>query len=133
MGKTIYEMWKMCGEEYAELPAVRWLIKHEVQERTYGELAEKVKGIRKGLASFDFSKKHIALIGTSSVEWIETYMAVMTSGNAAVPLDPALPANDLADMIVRSDTEGVFIDRKLAKLADIIKAECPKVIKIWLI
>lgn len=133
MGKTIYEMWKMCGEEYAELPAVRWLIKHEVQERTYGELAEKVKGIRKGLASFDFSKKHIALIGTSSVEWIETYMAVMTSGNAAVPLDPALPANDLADMIVRSDTEGVFIDRKLAKLADIIKAECPKVRKIWLI
>ncbi len=43
-------------------------------ERSYGELMENVVSTRKGLLAEGFEGKHIALIGTSSVEWMESYL-----------------------------------------------------------
>ncbi len=133
MTKTIYTMWKRCEANYADLPAVRWLVKKEVKECTYGELAAVVTGIRKGFAAQGFSHKHIALIGTSSVEWIEAYLSVVTSDNAAVPMDSGLPAEDLTDLVYRCDAEGVFLDEKFVSLVPEIKANCPKIRKIWIL
>ena len=133
MDKTLHTMWSMCAREYSALPAVRWLVKKDVQERTYGELCAVTDSIKKGLAAEGFSKAHIALIGTSSVEWIEAYMAVVTTDNAAVPLDCGLPAHDIIELIQRADIEGVFIDPKFSALIESIKANCPKVRKIWLL
>lgn len=133
MEKTIYTLWKGCEEKYASLPAVRWLVKKNVQEKSYGELAAETNGIKKGFAANGFDHKHIALIGTSSVEWITAYMAVVSSSNTAVPLDSALPADDLIDLINRSDSEGVFLDKLFVSLAGAIKANCPNVRKIWML
>ena len=133
MKKTIYTMWKRCEENYAARPAVRWLVKKNVEEKTYGEVAADVTSLKKGFAAQDFSHKHIALIGTSSVEWITAYMSVVTSNNTAVPLDAALPAADLIDLINRSDSEGVFLDKIFVSLAAPIQANCPKVRKIWML
>ena len=133
MERTIYTMWKRCEDKYSALPAVRWLVKKDVQERSYGEIAADVTAIKKGFAAEDFSHKHISLIGTSSVEWITAYMAVVTSNNTAVPLDCALPAPDLIDLINRSDSEGVFLDKVFVSLADKINENCPKVRKIWML
>ena len=126
-------MWKRCETDYAALPAVRWLVKKNVQECTYGELGATVTGIKKGLAAEEFSHKHIALIGLSSVEWIGAYMAVVTSNNAAVPMDSGLPAEDLTDLVYRSDSEGVFLGEAFAGLAAKIRETCPKVRKIWML
>lgn len=133
MSKTIYTMWKRCEEQYTDLPAVRWLVKKEVQERSYGELAAAVTGIKKGFTVQNFSHKHIALIGTASAEWIQAYMAVVTSTNAAVPMDSGLPAEDIIDLVYRSDSEGVFLDEKFVSLAEQIKEKCPLVRKIWML
>ena len=133
MKKTIYTMWKRCGEKYAELPAVRWLAKKDVLERSYAELGADVTGIRKGFNALGFSHKHIVLVGTSSVEWITAYMSIVTSNNTAVPLDAALPAADLIDLINRSDSEGVFLDPKFVSLAEPIRTNCPAVRKIWML
>lgn len=132
MDKTIYTMWKNCEKNYHDLPAVRWLVKKEIRERSYGEIADAVTGMKKGYAALGFSHTHIALIGASSAEWIQAYMSVVTSDNAAVPLDSALPDEDLVDLVFRSDSEGVFLDAKFAALAEKIKAGCPKVRKIWI-
>ena len=133
MAKTIYTMWKRCEAEYAALPAVRWLVRKKVQERSYGELAAAVKSIRKGFAAEGFSHTHIALIGLSSADWIEAYMSVVTSNNAAVPMDAGLPAEDLIDLVFRSDSEGVFLDERFAALVPAIRESCPKVRKIWML
>ena len=133
MAKTIYSMWKRCEAEYSTLPAVRWLVKKNVLERSYGELAAAVSSIKKGFAAQDFSHTHIALIGTASADWIEAYMSVVTSDNAAVPMDSGLPAEDLTDLVFRSDSEGVFLDEKFAALVPKIREACPKVRKIWML
>ena len=56
-------MWKRCGEKYAELPAVRWLAKKDVLERSYAELGADVTGIRKGFNALGFSYTSNAQIG----------------------------------------------------------------------
>ena len=117
MTRTIYTMWKRCEADYASLPAVRWLVKKNVQECTYGELGATVTSIKKGFVAENFSHKHIALIGLSSSEWISAYMATVTSDNAAVPMDSGLPAEDLIDLVYRSDSEGVFLDATFVSLA----------------
>ena len=60
--------------KFDEVKAVKWLKKKEIMERSYGELMENVVSTRKGLLAEGFEGKHIALIGTSSVEWMESYL-----------------------------------------------------------
>ena len=131
MKKTIHTLWNRSVQDYADLPAVRWLVKKDIKEVSYKQADEIISGLRKGAAALGFEHRHIALVGTNSVEWIEAYMSVVTSTNTAVPLDSALPAHDLIDLIDRSDSEGVFIDPKFATLAGEIKDKKKKVKKIW--
>ncbi len=72
-------------------------------------MMENVISIRKGLLAEDFEGKHIALIGTSSVEWIESYLGIITGCTTAVPLDAALPCEELIDLINRSDSVSTLL------------------------
>lgn len=119
--------------KYSEIKAVKWLKKKEIQERSYRELMENVAAVRNGLMAAGFQGKHIALIGTSSVEWIESYLGIITGKTVAVPLDAGLPGEDLVDLINRSDSEGLFLSPKNLALLDVILAECPGLKKIWLL
>lgn len=133
MEKLIRDILEESTEKFAEIKAVKWLQKKEIHERSYRELMGNVVTIRKGLLAEGYEGKHIALIGTSSVEWIESYLAVITGKTVAVPLDAGLPGEDLIDLINRSDSEALFLSPKHKPLLDAIKAECPKLRKIWML
>ena len=120
-------------KKYADIIALKWLKKKDIQERNYRDLMEKVMLVRKGLLAEGFGGKHIALIGTSSVEWIESYLGIITGKTVAVPLDAGLPAEDLIDMINRSDSEGLFLSPKNKSMLDEIIAGCPGLKKIWML
>lgn len=120
-------------KKYAEIKAVKWLKKKEIYERNYRELMENVVKVRKGLLAEGFQGKHIALIGTSSVEWIESYLGIITGKNVAVPLDAGLPGEDLIDLINRSDSEALFLSPKNKALLEEVSAKCPKLKKIWML
>ena len=130
---TIGEIWSAALENYAELPAVRWLVKKEIQERSYKELGKDVENIRSGLAAEGFHGAHVALIGTASVTWIGAYLGITTGDNVAVPLDAGLPAEDLLELLNRADAEALFLIPKAKALIPAIRSNCPKVRKIWLL
>lgn len=129
----IRDILEESDRKYADITAVKWLDKKEIRERNYRELMGQAAAVRKGLLAEGFQGKHIALIGTSSVEWIESYLGVITGKTVAVPLDAGLPAEDLVDLINRSDAEALFLSPKHQKLLDVFLAECPKLRKIWLL
>ena len=133
MTKTIYTLWANAEERYKDLPAVRWLNKKELCEYTYGEFGERLAAVRKGLFAQGFQETKLALLGTSSPEWVCAYMGIITGKNTAVPLDAALPPADLIDLLNRSEAEGVFLDPKFAALAGPVKGSCPKIKKIWML
>ena len=131
--KTIGELWEHALTSYADLPAVRWLEKKNVKERSYRELGEGIAAVRSGLAEEGFHKDHIALIGTSSVEWVTAYFAITTGDNVAVPLDAGLPAEDLIELLNRAHAKALFLSPKNKKLAEQVRVSCPEVKKIWLL
>ena len=107
--------------------------KKEIMERSYGELMENVVSTRKGLLAEGFEGKHIALIGTSSVEWMESYLGIITGCTTAVPLDAALPCEDLIDLLNRSDSVALFLSPKLKPYLDAFLENCPKLQKVWML
>lgn len=133
MEVLIRDVLEKSEKDFAEISAVKWLEKKDIREKNYRELMEDVVGLRKGLLAEGFSGKHIALIGTSSIEWIESYLAIITGNTVAVPLDAGLPGEDLIDLINRSDSEALFLSPKGKALLDGILAACPKLKKIWLL
>lgn len=133
MGMLIRDVLENSVEKFAEIKAVKWLQKKEILDRSYKELMENVVAVRKGLLAEGFQGKHIALIGNSSVEWIESYLGIITGNTVAVPLDAGLPGEDLIDLINRSDAEGLFLSPKGVALLDAILAACPKLRKVWLL
>ncbi len=132
MGMLIRDILEESERKFSDMKAVKWLNKKEIFERSYHELMENAKAVRKGLLAEGFKGKHIALIGTSSVEWIESYLGIITGNTVAVPLDAGLPGEDLTELINRSDSEGLFLSPKCNTLLDKILKECPKLKKIWL-
>lgn len=133
MGILIRDILEDSVKKFADIKAVKWLKKKDILERSYSELMDNVIAIRKSLLAEGFKGKHISLIGTSSVEWIESYLAIITGNTVAVPLDAGLPAEDLIDLINRSDSEALFLSPKNISLLEGILAECPKLRKVWLL
>ena len=133
MEKLIRDIIEESACRFAELTAVKWLKKKEIFEINYASLNENITAIRKALLKEGFLKKHIALIGTSSVEWIESYLGIITGGCVAVPLDAGLPDKDLTDLINRSDSEALFLSPKNLSLLSSILADCPKLKNIWIL
>ena len=130
---NIRNIWEHCKKDFGELSAVRWLDKKDVKEISYKVLDEQVSLIRRGLSSQGFSKDHIALIGASSVYWIESYLGITTGDNVAVPLDANLPAEDLVDLLNRSDSVALFLSPRLRNLSKVVSLTCPKIRKIWIL
>ncbi|WP_092324765.1 AMP-binding protein [Butyrivibrio sp. YAB3001] len=131
--KNIRTLWETIVENHKNLPAVRWLEKKDIHEKTYNELNEYVKHVRCMLEENGFNKAHIALIGTSSPEWIEGYLGIVSGQNVAVPLDAGLPDDELIELLQRSDSEALFLAPSKGNLAERVLSECPLIRKIWML
>ena len=112
MGMLILDILEESEKKFSEISAVKWLKKKEIYEISYHSIMENVRAVRKGLSAERVLGKHIALIGNSSVEWIEAYLGIITGKTVAVPLDAMLPIEDLTELINRSDSEALFISPK---------------------
>ncbi|SCZ76358.1 AMP-binding protein [Pseudobutyrivibrio xylanivorans] len=131
--ENLRTLWDNTASKFHELTAVRLLDKKAVCDTTYGKLDDRIRNIRAGLAATGFSEAHIAIIGESSLQWIGSYLGIVTGTNIAVPLDALLPQEDLIDLINRADCQVLFLSPKLISLAEPILQSCPKISQIWLL
>ena len=131
--ENLRTLWDNTADKFQELTAVRWLDKKTICETTYGKLDERIRNIRVGLAATGFAESHIALIGESSLQWIASYLGIVTGNNIAVPLDALLPQEDLIDLINRADCQILFLSPKLISIAEPVLQSCPMLKQIWLL
>ncbi len=66
-------------------------------------------------------KKKIAIIGENCYEWMITYYATLVGGNITVPMDCKLPADDLADQLIRCGCDALVITEKFVQMAEDFK------------
>ncbi|SHJ66668.1 AMP-binding protein [Pseudobutyrivibrio xylanivorans] len=131
--ENLRTLWDDTASKFSELTAVRWLDKKAVCGATYGKLDDKITNIRKGLLATGYSEAHIAIIGESSLQWISSYLGIVTGTNVAVPLDALLPQKELIDLINRADCQVLFLSPKLISLAEPALQQCKKLKQIWLL
>lgn len=121
----IIEFLESTAGKHPEYPAVRWFVKKNIVEKTYGDLDRDRRKAANALLARGFEGQQIALIGPSAYEWIAGYLGIVSAKMTAVPLDPMLPPEELLDLIIRSDSKAVFVSPRLAPYIPIVRAKCP--------
>ena len=97
--------------EYKESPSSKDHIKI-----TYSQFASDIKSLGTALINTGLSKKKVAIISPNRYEWCVSYLAITTSDMVVVPLDRALPNNEIENLIIRSNAEAVIFDQKYAEV-----------------
>ena len=96
-----------------------------VEAKTYDDVKNDSEKMAKAIEKLGEKGKHIAIIGSTSYEWIITYMGVTSSGSVAVPLDALLPEDAICELINRADVTTLVFDETKAKIAKAAQTNCP--------
>ena len=111
---------------YSNKVAFEYKVSPDAKEHvtiTYSKFASDIKALGTALLNLGLNQKRVAIIAPNRYEWCLSYLAVTTSGIVVVPLDRALPDNEIEDLIIRSKAEAVIFDKKYANIFSKISSE----------
>ena len=124
---TVREILAGTEKKYGPEDAIRYKIsKSEIASKSYTQLKEDSESFSNVLKDMGEQGNHIAVIGMTSYAWLVTYFGTVNSGSVIVPLDVNLPAEDVCDLIARSDSTVFVYDEVRKDVAAIAKERCPK-------
>ena len=117
------EMLEKTGEKYGDRPAYVYKTDKPgvFTEITHKEFRDDIKGLGTALVNKGLKGKRIAVISENRYEWGMAYLAVATGTGVIVPLDKALPDNEIESLIIRSEVEAIFYSNKYDKIMKEIK------------
>ena len=124
---TVRQILVNTEKKYGPEDAIRYKIgKNEIESKSYTQLKDDSESFSNVLKSLGEQGKHISVIGMTSYEWLATYFGTVNSGSVIVPLDVNLPAEDVCDLIARSDSTVLVYDEVRKDVAAIAKERCPQ-------
>ena len=88
----------------------------EYVEKKYIEFKNDIKYVSSLFLNLNLRGKKIAVIGNNRYEWCVSYLAITTGDMIVVPLDKALPENEIKSLIKRSEVEVVIFEKKHADI-----------------
>ena len=101
-------------------------------EKTYKEVKEEVEALGTMLLNMGLENKKVALIGNNRYEWCESYFAVTTSNMVVVPLDKALPNQEIKSLIERSQADAVIYENKYSEVFNSLREENNETLKYYI-
>ena len=108
------DMLKQTGDAYGERPA--YMFKADEQGKcktiTHKQFRDEINALGTELIKMGLKDKRIAVISENRYEWELSYLAVVTGVGIIVPLDKALPDNELENLMLRSEVEAIFYSKK---------------------
>ena len=126
MEENILEIVEKSCRIYRDVIAVKYLSHREIVEKSYGDMWDDIRKTAVILRNNGLCGTHIALVGSSSYEWICAYMAILFTGNTAVPLDANLSAPELHELLNRSESTALFCGASRKDVITELKADCPR-------
>ena len=106
---------------------VREYIKKEFRDTSFRSFRAYCDSLAVWIQKNFAPKSHLAIVGATSMEYLNAFFGIQCSGCTAVPLDTSNNPENIADEIARSDSEAVFLDDKHVKDIELFKQKCPKV------
>ena len=121
----IKDMLKKSGEKFGDKPAYIFKTEKEGVFRTisHKEVREDVNALGTKLIEMGLKDKRIAVISENRYEWGIAYLATVTGTGVVVPLDRALPGNEIESLIIRSEVEAIFYSQKYDEIMQKIQKQ----------
>lgn len=120
---NLKEMLEKSAKKFGDKPA--YVFKTEevgkLKEISYNEFKNNVNSLGTALISLGLKDKRIAIIGDNRYEWAVSYLAVVNGTGVVVPLDKALPNNEIENLIIRSEVEAIFFTEKYNEVINELK------------
>ena len=114
--------------EYGNRVAYRYLVDAQIVDKTYSELTHDVRAVASWMVNKGYCGKHIAIVGSTSYQWIATFLGIACSGNIVLPIDKMLSRNEIRNIFVLGDVDIVFASAEFEDLLqDIEKDEAQKI------
>ena len=123
--KDLKEMLKKTGEKYGDLPAYIFRTEEEGKFRniTHKEFRDDINALGTKLINMGLKNKRIAVISENRYEWGVDYLATVTGVGIVVPLDRALPGNEIENLMIRSEVEAIFYSNKYDETMNRVKEQ----------
>ena len=117
------DMLNQTGEVYGDRPAYIFKTEEKGKFRTitHKEFRENINALGTTLIQMGLKDKRIALISENRYEWELSYLAVASGVGVIVPLDKALPDNELESLILRSQVEAIIYSSKYDAIMNILR------------
>jgi fatty-acyl-CoA synthase len=107
LGETIPEHFASIVKQFPDQEAV--VSRHQQRRMNYGEMAEKIDELARGLLGIGFGKgDRIGVWSTNNIEWLLLQMATARIGAVLVNINPAYRPRELAYALQRSEVQGIF-------------------------
>ena len=108
------DMLNQTGKVYGDRPAYIFKTEEKGKFRiiTHKEFRENINALGTTLIQMGLKDKRIAVISENRYEWELSYLAVAAGVGVIVPLDKALPDNELESLILRSQVEAIIYSSK---------------------
>lgn len=121
--ETLRDIIRHGAEAYGEQTAFRYKVKKEIIDKTYNEVNLDSMAVSRAVEALGMKGKHIAVIGTTSYQWITTYFGIVNSGSVAVPIDAQLPAEAVCELLNRADVEMLVYDELRSDVAGVVRGK----------
>ncbi len=122
--ENLKDMLNKTEREYANNVAYKIKIENDKYiEKTHKQVREEINSLGTALISLGLKNKRIAVIGENRYEWEIAYLSIVCGTGIVVPLDKALPENELKELIERSEIEAIFFSENYEQTLEKIKYE----------
>lgn len=98
--------------EYGDRDVYRFKRNGQTMSKTYKQFEHDIEVMATWMIRKGWKKKHIAILGGTSYEWVTTFLAVGISSNIAVPIDRLLPKEDILNLMNLGDIDYIFVDEE---------------------
>ena len=108
---------------FGDRPAYRFKTETPGKHRiiTHKEFRDQIKALGTALVDLGLKDERIAVISENRYEWGLAYLGVATGTGVVVPLDRALPGNEIESLISRSEAKAIFYSSKYDEVMNEIK------------
>ena len=120
--RDLKDMLRQSGEKYGDKRAFVLQEEDGIREVTHKQFRKDIDYLGTALIEMGLKDKRIAVIGENRYEWEVSYLAIAAGTGIVVPLDKALPGNEIEGLILRSEVEAIIYSSKYDEImADLQK------------
>jgi long-chain acyl-CoA synthetase len=116
---SVQDLVLRSGRVHADRLALEDLKETPIPRLTYGALLKKILKFGTALTKLGLKpRSHIAVISENRTQWSLTYLTAMCFDHVIVPIDRALPANDVLNIIHESEAVAIVFSEALEPMLD---------------